>query len=148
MSQLGFIEQLLDNTNHLYGTMLKQFAWYKKVMGTKVTVIRIKERSKYKKVFGSVASSTIPDDRDAEKFEYTILISLNDMLRLYQETSTTMTFYDNEDKIELGDILAYSRKDMQYKFKVMEIRTFSEADDTLREYTIGGLADIETGVQK
>jgi hypothetical protein len=147
MSQLGFIEQLLDNTNYLYGTMLKQFAWYKKVMGTKVTVTRIKERNKYKTVFGSVASSTIPDDSDAEKFQYTVLISLNDMLRLYQETSNSMTFYDNEDKLELGDILSFSRKDMQYKFKITEIQTFSEADNVLRQYTIAGLADIETGIK-
>lgn len=147
MSQLGFIEKVLDNTNYLYSTALKQFAWYKKVLGTQVMITRIKERNKYRTVFGSVASSTIPDDSDADKFEYTILINLNDMLRLYQETSTSMTFYDNEDKLHIGDIITFSRKDKQYRFKITEIQTFSEADDVVRQYTIAGLADIETGIK-
>jgi len=147
MSRLGFVESLLDNTNHVYSTMLKQFSWYKKILGTDVIVSRIKEMNKYKKVFGSKASSTIADDPELEKFQYVILISMNDMLRLYQETATQLQFYDNEDKLQLGDILTFSRKSMQYRWKITEIQTFSEANDVLRQYTIVGLSDIKTDVK-
>lgn len=142
MSDLGFIERLLDNTNHIYQTSLKQFDWHKKVQGTRVQVTRIKDNAKYKNVFGAIASSTLPDDQEAEKFEYVILISLNDMKKLFQKAVDQIQFYDNEDKLELGDIVGYTRGSQEYKFKVIDIMTFSETNNVLRQYTLGGLTEV------
>lgn len=141
MSKLGFVEQLLDNTNKIYQVGLQQFDWYKKVLGTKCQVARVKTHDKYRNVFGSIASSTLPDDNDADKFPYVILINMNDMKRLFQKSTDQMQFYDNKDVLQLGDILIFSRLHQEYKWKIVDITTFSETNDVLRQYTISGLAE-------
>lgn len=146
MSNIGFVHQLLDNTNWFYRTVLQQFEWYKKIQGTECIVTRIKESSSYKTVFGSIASSTLPDDSESDKFNYVILISMNDMKKLYQKTSDQLQFYDNKDTLKLGDILSFSRKDQEYKWKIVDVQTFSETADVLQMYTISGL--VETNMIK
>ena len=142
MSDLGFVQSLLDNTNKFYSTGLSQFSWWKKVQGTKCIVSRIVESSHYSNVFGSIANSTLPDDEESEKFNYVILISMNDMKRLFSKTADSLQFMDNEDKLKLGDILTFSRGKQEYKWKIVDIQTFSETNDVVRQYSISGL--IET----
>jgi len=144
MSELGFSELVLDNTDRFYRISFNQFAWWKKVQGTKCQVVRIKENTSYRKVFGSIASSTLPDDEDAEKFPYVILISMNDMKRLFLKSTEPLNFYDNEDKLKLGDILVFSRKAQQFKWKITDIQTFNETDSIVRQYTILGLTETDS----
>jgi hypothetical protein len=146
MSNLGFIEQLLDNTNHFYKQALNQFDWYKKILGTKVQVTRVSKDSDYMSVYGSIANSTLPDDLESESFNYVVLISMNDMKRLYQKSTDPMQFYDNKDILKLGDILSFSRGKQTYKWKITEVMTFSETADVLHQYTITGLTEVNTGI--
>lgn len=144
MSKNGFVNQYLDNANQFYATSFKQFNFYKKLLGTKVIVTRIKQDSKYKQVFGSVYSSTMLDDEEREEFNYTILINLNDMKNLYQKMIDQVDFYDNEDKIKIGDILTFTRKKQEYKFKVIKQETFSEAGGVLNRYQLQGLIEVNS----
>ena len=112
------------------------------MQGTKCIVSRIVESSHYSNVFGSIANSTLPDDEESEKFNYVILISMNDMKRLFSKTADSLQFMDNEDKLKLGDILTFSRGKQEYKWKIVDIQTFSETNDVVRQYSISGL--IET----
>lgn len=144
MSDLGFVNSILDNTNRIHQVGLKQFSWWKKVQGTKCQVVRIKENTSYKNVFGSIANSTLPDDDDAEKFPYVVLISMNDMKKLFQKSIDPLQFYDNEGILQLGDILVFSRLSQEYKWKVTDIQTFSETGNVLNYYTISGLAEVNS----
>lgn len=144
MSDLGFVNSILDNTNRIHQVGLKQFSWWKKVQGTKCQVVRIKENTSYKNVFGSIANSTLPDDDDAEKFSYVVLISMNDMKKLFQKSIDPLQFYDNEGILQLGDILVFSRLSQEYKWKVTDIQTFSETGNVLNYYTISGLAEVNS----
>jgi hypothetical protein len=140
----GFVNIMLDNTNKIYQVSLKQFDWWKKVQGTECQVVRIKENSSYKTVFGSIANSTLPDDEDAEKFPYVILINMNDMKRLFQKAVDPLQFYDNQQELKLGDILIFSRYDQEFKWKITEIQTFSETANVLNQYTITGLVEVNS----
>lgn len=144
MSDLGFVNSILDNTNRIHQVGLKQFSWWKKVQGTKCQVVRIKENTSYKNVFGSIANSTLPDDDDAEKFPYVVLISMNDMKKLFQKSIDPLQFYDNEGILQLGDILVFSRLSQEYKWKITDIQTFSETGNVLNYYTISGLAEVNS----
>lgn len=138
----GFIKSILDGTNQFYSTALKQFEWYKKILGTKVIVSRLKTADKYKDVFGSTATSTLVDDTDLDKFPYVVLINMNDMLRLYQKSTNQLQFQDNLDVIKIGDVLTFSRNGQEYKWKVINVETFSEAERVLYQYTIQGMQEV------
>jgi hypothetical protein len=142
MSDLGFVNKYLDNTNLFYSIALKQFKVYKKLLGTKVVVTRILNDSKYKSVFGSTYHSTLRNDNEVKKFDATIIINMNDMKRIFQKTIDQLDFYDNERVMELGDIFIFSRKNQEYKFKVVNIESFSEASDVLWRYTATGLVEV------
>lgn len=146
MSKTGFVNIILDNTNKIYRISLLQFKWYKKVQGTKVQVSRIKENTKYRAVFGSIANSTIPDDSDAERFPYIVLINMNDLKKIFLKSVDPLTFYDNESVLQLGDILIFSRVNQEYKWKITDIQTFSETGDVLNQYTITGLSEVNSRV--
>lgn len=138
----GFVKSILDATNQFYSVSLKQFEWYKKQLGTRVQVSRLKQLDKYKDVFGSVATSTLIDDDSLEKFPYVVLINLNDMVKLYQKSINQLQFYDNLDKLKIGDVLIFTRNDQEYKWKITDVQTFSEAEGVLYSYTIQGMQEV------
>lgn len=142
MSSNGFINIIVDNTNKIYRVGLLQFKWWKKVQGTKCQVSRVKKNSQYQDVFGSIANATLPDDDDGDRFNYIILINMNDMKKLYQKSIDALQFYDNDNILRLGDILIFTRKNQEYKWKITDIMTFSETADILHQYTITGLNEV------
>lgn len=144
MNNSGFVNIILDNTDRIYKLSFNQFRWWKKVQGTKCQVTRIKENDSYKNVFGSIANSTLPDDEDADKFPYIILISLNDMRKIFQKSTDSIQFYDNESILKLGDILTFSRLNQEYKWKIVDIQSFNETASVLNQYTISGLTETNS----
>lgn len=142
MSKDGFVNRYLDNANKFYSTALKQFKFYKKIEGCKVIVSRISKDSKYKSVFGSIYSSTMVDDDEREEFPYVVVFNMNDMKKIFQKSIEQMDFYDNEDVLKLGDVITYARKGQEYKFKIVDVQSFSEAEGVLNRYTVTGM--IET----
>lgn len=142
MNSEGFVGLLISNPNISYRVILQQFEWWKLAQGTKVQVSRILESTKYHHVFGSIASSTLPDDRDAERFPYVILISMNDMKKIFQKSIDPLQFYDNKSVLKIGDILIFSRNGQEYKWKITEVQSFGEAEEVLNQYSISGLNEI------
>lgn len=140
-SNLGFNESLLDRSNLFYSVSLQQFKVQKAIQGIKVKVSRVKETSKYKKVLGSVYNSSAPDDDEVEEFDYTILIQVNEMKKLFQKNNNTMDFMDNDYVIHKGDVISYSRGNQKFEFKVTEVENFSDVKGVLYRYTIMGLKE-------
>jgi hypothetical protein len=144
MSDEGFINQLLDNTNSFYKLALSQWKIAKKLLGTKVTISRVKDSSKYQDVFGSIYTSTLLNDDDVTKFSYIILINMNDMKLIYSKNIDSFELFDNEDVLQVGDVISYSRKGQQYKFKVTKPESFSEAEGVLNKYTLLGIVETNS----
>lgn len=144
MSQENFIKPLLDGANSFYRVGLKQFSWQKKLQGTKCLVSRLVTESKYKHVFGSTVSSTMIDDEERDEFPYVVLINMNDMLKIYQKSINQLDFYDNEDVLKLGDVIRFSREGQEFRFKVVDVQTFSEAERVLNRYTISGMTEVNS----
>ena len=142
MNNEGFVGLLVSNPNISYQIMLQQFDWWKMAQGTKVQVSRILENTKYRHVYGSIANSTLPDDRDAERFPYVILISMNDMKKIFQKSADPLQFYDNKSELKIGDILIFSRNGQEYKWKITEVQSFGESEEVLNQYSISGLNEI------
>lgn len=140
-TNLGFNEALLDRSNKFYSVSLQQFKVQKKLQGIKVNVSRVKDTSKYKKVLGSLYNSSAPDDEEVENFEYTVLIQVNEMKKLFHKNDSTLDFMDNDYVIHKGDTLSYSRGDQKFEFKVTEVENFSDVTGVLYRYTIMGLKE-------
>lgn len=138
----GFVDGVLDSANRFNSVALLQMKMSKKILGTKVIVKRVKKDSKYSKVFGSLYTSENLDDEQVDEFEYTVLINKNDMLKLYQRNIDQLEFSDNENFLQKGDVLCYRRNDIEFKFKITEVETFSDAGGILYKYTLSGI--IET----
>jgi hypothetical protein len=143
-NQGGFIKDVVTNTNNWYKVGLQQIEWQKKIQGTKCMVTRLSKSSKYKDVFGSIASSTVLGDVKKEEFPYVVLINLNDMLKLYQKSLNQLDFYDNESILKLGDVLSFSSAGQVFRFKIIDIQTFSETGFILNRYTISGFTEVNS----
>lgn len=144
MSGSGFVKTLLDNTNFFYKTALTGLEWWRKINGIKCQVIRLKEDDDYKSVYGSIANSTLVDDENAERFDYVAIFGMNEMLRLYGKSIDPIQMFDNRNILKNGDILVFSRGDQEFKWKVTDILTFSEAEGVLYQYTINGLTEVNS----
>lgn len=143
MSQLGFIDKYLDNANKFYRLAMNQFDFYLKIMGTDVVIIRVKDDSAHKNVFGTVYSSNLNNDEDLIKLKYRILINMNDMRRIFSQSADNFEVYDNRDVMKMGDIIEFSRRDKTYQFKITEVQAFSEASDVLWRYTLVGQQEVK-----
>ena len=140
----GFVNELLDNTNHFYSVSLNMMDWWRKIMGIKCQVVRLSDSDVYRKVYGSIATSTLVDDSNAERFNYIALFGMNEMLRLFSKSTEPIQMYDNRDIIKSGDLLVFSRGDQEYKWKVTETFTFSEVGGVLNQYTLSGLTEVDS----
>jgi len=140
----GFVNQLIDNANDFYAKAFQQFDFYKKLMGTRVIVTRMKDYSDYKEVFGNIYSSTLLDDSDKEEFEYVILINMNDMKPIFMKSIDQIEFYDNNNVLKSGDVVTFSRRDQEFKFKIIRAETFSEAEGVLYRYIMTGMTEIDS----
>jgi hypothetical protein len=142
MSKVGFVDEYLDNANKFYSLAMNQFDFYLKLMGTDCTIIRITNESKQKEVFGSTYSSDLIGDGEIVRMKYRILINMNDMRKIYQQTIDQFEVYDNRPVMHLGDIIEFSRDKKTYKFKIVEEHAFSEAADVIYRYQLQGYQEI------
>lgn len=140
----GFVATLLDKANEFTRIAYKQIAFNKKVMGTKVQVSRTTEDNKYKSVYGTLYNSSLVGTAGKSSFEYVVLINMNDMKKLYQRNIEQLEFYDNEQVLQMGDVITYSRNSREFKFKIINIETWSDDENVIYKYTISGLSETNT----
>lgn len=138
----SFVDEYLVNANRFYSLAMNQYDFYLKIMGIDVTVIRIKDESIRKLVFGSTFTSDMIGDAETKRFKYRIVINLNDMRKLFQQLIDSFEVYDNQPILELGDLVTYVRGDKEYKFKIVDVQSFSEAAKVLYRYTFQGCQEI------
>lgn len=113
-----------------------------KLNGTEFVVMRPKDNSKWKNVFGGSFSSDSTLENDYEQFTTTLVINTNDMKDVWNRNRDTLEAWTNDGSLEVGDELQYIRNGRTYRFKISLKQGFSEAADSLFSYNL--MAIIET----
>ena len=113
-----------------------------KLNGTEFVVMRPKDNSKWKNVFGGSFSSDSTLENDYEQFTTTLVINTNDMKDVWNRNRDTLEAWTNDGALEVGDELQYIRNGRTYRFKISLKQGFSETADSLFSYNL--MAIIET----
>jgi hypothetical protein len=132
----------VERSNKFYKATLKTIKAQLAMLGTKFIVLRPKENSKWKNVFGGSYSSDSTLENDYEEFTTTLIINQNDMKDVWNRNRDSVEAITNDGSLEVGDELQYTRDKRTYRFKITLKQGYSETGDTLFSYTL--MSIIET----
>ena len=132
----------LDKANKLYSIGMKNIKLQLKLLGTNFVVLRPKDNSKWKNVFGGSYSSDSTLENDYDQFTVRLIINQNEMTDVWNRNRDTLEVYTNEGSLEVGDELQYTRAKRTYRFKVSMKQGYSEVADVFYVYTLSSI--IET----
>lgn len=142
MSEENLASRYLDVANKFYSIGMKNLKLYKKILGTNMIVSRPKSQSKYKQVFGGSYSSNEVLENDYTQFTVRLIINMNDMRDVWSRNRDSIEVYNDEDLLEVGDELQYTREDRTYRFKVSQKSSYSEVSTSIYVYILTSI--IET----
>lgn len=142
MSSENFVSEYLDTATKLYKLGMEGMKLNKKLLGTNFIVNRPKFQSKYKQVFGGSYSSENSLENDYTQFTVRLIINMNDLRDVWSRNRDSLEVYDNEDILEYGDELQYTREGRTYRFKVTGKSSYSETASLIYVYTLSSI--IET----
>lgn len=132
----------VERSNKFYKATLKTIKTQLAMLGTKFIVLRPKENSKWKNVFGGSYSSDSTLENDYDEFTTTLIINQNDMKDVWNRNRDSVEAITNDGSLEVGDELQYTRDKRTYRFKITLKQGYSETGDTLFSYTL--MSIIET----
>lgn len=132
----------VERSNKFYKATLKTIKAQLAMLGTKFIVLRPKENSKWKNVFGGSYSSDSTLENDYDEFTTTLIINQNDMKDVWNRNRDSVEAITNDGSLEVGDELQYTRDKRTYRFKITLKQGYSEIGDTLFSYTL--MSIIET----
>lgn len=132
----------LDKANKLYSIGMKNMKLPLSLLGTNFVVLRPKNNSKWKNVFGGSYSSDSTLENDYDQFTTRLIINKNEMQDVWNRNRDTIESYTTDSKLEVGDELQYTRNKRTFRFKVILKQSYSEAADVLYVYTLSSI--IET----
>ena len=132
----------VERSNKFYKATLKTIKAQLAMLGTKFIVLRPKENSKWKNVFGGSYSSDSTLENDYDEFTTTLIINQNEMKDVWNRNRDSVEAITNDGSLEVGDELQYTRYKRTYRFKITLKQGYSETGDTLFSYTL--MSIIET----
>lgn len=132
----------LDKANKLYSIAMKNLNFQLKLLGTDFIVLRPKENSKWKNVFGGSYSSDSTLENDYDQFTTRLIINQNELTDVWNRNRDLVEVYTNDGKLEVGDELQYTRAGRTYRFKITLKQGYSEVADVFYVYTLSSI--IET----
>jgi hypothetical protein len=142
MASENMIGSALDKANKLYAIGMKAIKLQLKLLGTDFVVLRPKDNSKWKNVFGGSYSSDSTLENDYDQFTTRLIVNLNDMRDVWNRNRDTIDSYTPDGSLKVGDELQYTRNKRTYRFKIIMKQGFSEDADVLYSYTLSSI--IET----
>lgn len=142
MSAESLMSKYIDSTNKLYSIGMKNIMLSKKLLGTDLLVNRPKAQSKYKQVFGGSYSSDNVLENDYDQFTVRLIINLNEMKDVWSRNTGAIEVFNDEDVLEVGDEVQYTRDGMTYRFKVNGKYAYSESAVGVYQYSL--ISMIET----
>lgn len=132
----------LEKANKFYSIGMKNIKLQLKLLGTDFVVLRPKDNSKWKNVFGGTYSSDSTLENDYEQFTTRLIINQNEFRDVWNRNRDTLESYTPDGSLRVGDELQYTRNKRTYRFKISMKQGFSEAADVLYIYTLSSI--IET----
>ena len=132
----------LDKANKLYSIGLKNIKLQMKLLGTEFVVLRPKDNSKWKNVFGGSYSSESTLENDYEQFTTTLIVNMNEMRDVWNRNRDVLESYTPDGSLQVGDELQYTRDKRTYRIKISMKQAYSEAAESLFAYTLSSI--IET----
>lgn len=133
----------LEKANKLYSIGMKNIELPLKLLGTKFVVLRPKDNSKWKKVFGGSYSSDSTLENDYEQFTTKLIVNQNEMRDVWNRNRDTLETYTNDDSLMVGDELQYTRDKRTFRFKIILKQGYSEASSVLYAYTLSSIIETE-----
>lgn len=131
----------LDKANKLYSIGMKNMKLPLSLLGTNFVVLRPKNNSKWKNVFGGSYSSDSTLENDYDQFTTRLIINKNEMQDVWNRNRDTIESYTTDSKLEVGDELQYTRNKRTFRFKVILKQSYSEAADVLYVYTLSSIVE-------
>jgi hypothetical protein len=132
----------LEKANKLYSIGIKNIKLQMKLLGTEFVVLRPKDNSKWKNVFGGSFSSESTLENDYEQFTTTLIVNMNEMRDVWNRNRDIIESYTPDGSLQVGDELQYTRDKRTYRFKISMKQGYSEAAEGLYTYTLSSI--IET----
>lgn len=132
----------LEKANKLYSIGIKNIKLQMKLLGTEFVVLRPKDNSKWKNVFGGSYSSESTLENDYEQFTTTLIVNMNEMRDVWNRNRDVIESYTPDGSLQVGDELQYTRDKRTYRFKISMKQGYSEAAEGLYTYTLSSI--IET----
>ena len=132
----------LDKANKFFSIGMKNIKFLLLQLGTDFVVLRPKDNSKWKHVFGGSYSSDSTLESDYDQFTTRLIINTNDIRDVWHRNRDTVESYTNDGSLELGDELQYTRNKRTFRFKVIQKVSYSEVSDIFFTYTLSSI--IET----
>ncbi len=142
------MSSLFEGSREMHAKALKQFSWYKKVLGIKCQIIRYVRKTEYDDVIGAVYSSHLFDNERVVKRDYVIVINTNHITKALNESQETLECYDNNNVIKIGDVIMYNRKGREFRYKVIDVETFTEVGGVLNKYTLQPFVTVHSDSSK
>lgn len=134
--------RLLDKANKFYSIAMKNIKLQLSLLGTDFVVLRPKDNSKWKNVFGGSYSSNSTLENDYDQFNIRLIVNMNDMKDVWNRNRDNIESLTNDGSLEVGDELQYTRNKRTYRFKVSQKLSYSEVADIFYVYTLSSM--IET----
>lgn len=142
MSEESMASKSLEKANKLYKIGMKNIKVQMALIGTDFVVLRPKDNSKWKNVFGGSYSSDSTLENDYEQFSTRLIINQNELRDVWNRNRDTLESYSPDGSLNVGDELQYTRNKRTYRFKVILKQGYSEDADVLYVYTLSSI--IET----
>ena len=143
MSQENMASKYLDKANRTYEVGMKNIKLQLKILGTDLVVLRPKENSKWKKVFGGSYMSDSTLENDYDKFTTRLIINMNELRDVWARNRDNLEVYSDKDDLNVGDELQYTRENRTYRFKVIQKLSYSEVAKNVYVYTLSSMVETK-----
>ena len=141
-NQEDMASKTLEKANKLYAIGMKNIKLQMKLLGTDFVVLRPKDNSKWKNVFGGTYSSDNTLENDYDQFTTRLIINQNEFRDVWNRNRDTIESFTPDGSLKVGDELQYTRNKRTYRFKISMKQGYSENADVLYVYTLSSI--IET----
>lgn len=141
-NQEDMASKTLEKANKLYAIGMKNIKLQMKLLGTDFVVLRPKDNSKWKNVFGGTYSSDSTLENDYDQFTTRLIINQNEFRDVWNRNRDTIESFTPDGSLKVGDELQYTRNKRTYRFKISMKQGYSENADVLYVYTLSSI--IET----
>ncbi len=141
-NQENMASRNLEKANKFYSIGMKNIKMLMALTGTDFVVLRPKDNSKWKNVFGGTYSSDSTLENDYDQFTTRLIVNMNEFKDVWNRNRDTLESYSPDGSLEVGDELQYTRDNITYRFKISMKQGYSEAAGVLFVYTLSSI--IET----